>query len=179
VTTPSPDPTPAGGEHASGSDEPAATDEPTTSPSASGDDSQIASAGAHRPGAGPGAGGGWTGPGGGGAIVGSAPASIDEPSHGDVLSSSSGLRSQPAGHGGPGDLLGAFFGSVAERVAPTVQPAAVAAVASAFGFPLVLMLAVVLFLVIQSRLDSRDPKLRAAPLTAADTYLPFADGDHR
>jgi hypothetical protein len=37
------------------------------------------------------------------------------------------------------------------------------------------MLAVILFLVIQSRLDGRDPKLRAAPLTIAETYLPFAD----
>jgi hypothetical protein len=36
-----------------------------------------------------------------------------------------------------------------------------------------------LFLVIQSRLDGRDPKLRAAPLTMADTYVPFADGDRR
>jgi hypothetical protein len=38
-----------------------------------------------------------------------------------------------------------------------------------------LMLLVVLFLTVQSRLDGGDPKLRAAPLTAAETYLPFAD----
>jgi hypothetical protein len=37
------------------------------------------------------------------------------------------------------------------------------------------MLAVILFLVVQSRLDGRDPKLRSAPLTTADTILPFVD----
>ena len=37
------------------------------------------------------------------------------------------------------------------------------------------MLAVLLFLIVQSRLDGRDPKLRSAPLKTADTYLPFLD----
>jgi hypothetical protein len=49
------------------------------------------------------------------------------------------------------------------------------AVAATFSFPLVLMIAVLLFLLGQSRFDSRDPKLRAAPLTASDTILPFRD----
>jgi hypothetical protein len=74
-----------------------------------------------------------------------------------------------------GDLFSAIVGVVAERIGPTVQPAAVAAVASTFGFPLALMLAVLLFLIIQSRLDNSDPKLRSAPLTTAETYLPYVD----
>lgn len=101
------------------------------------------------------------------------------PLRGDVLATVSTPRGPVAGHGGPGDLLGAFFGDVAERVAPAVVPAAAAAIAQTFGFPIALTLAVLLFLVIQSRFDGRDPKLRAAPLTTADTYLPFADGDRR
>ena len=36
------------------------------------------------------------------------------------------------------------------------------------------MLAVLLFLLIQSRLDGRDPKLRAAPLAGAETSCPSA-----
>lgn len=69
--------------------------------------------------------------------------------------------------------------SVADQIAPTVKPAVVAAMASTLGFPLALMLAVLLFLVVQSRIDHRDPKLRAAPLTASETVLPYADEDHR
>ncbi len=52
------------------------------------------------------------------------------------------------------------------------QPEVGAAVQT-FGFPIGLLLAVLAFLVIQNRLDRRDPKLRAAPLTDADTLLPF------
>ena len=39
------------------------------------------------------------------------------------------------------------------------------------------MIAVLLYLLVQSRLDSRDPKLRAAPLTAGETIVPFRDED--
>ena len=70
-----------------------------------------------------------------------------------------------------------IIGGVAERIRTTVKPAAAAAVATAFGFPLILMIAVLLFLLVQSRLDGRDPKLRSAPLTVADTVLPFRDED--
>ena len=56
-----------------------------------------------------------------------------------------------------------------------MKPAAVVAVASTFGFPIGLMVAVLLFLLIQDRLDGRDPKLRAAPLTADDSMLTFGD----
>jgi hypothetical protein len=81
----------------------------------------------------------------------------------------------PDRHGGPADFFSGLVAGVADRVGPTVQPAAAAAVATAFGFPLALMLAVLAFLVIQSRLDGRDPKLRSAPLTSADTIVPFAN----
>ncbi len=64
---------------------------------------------------------------------------------------------------------------VAGQVEAAVKPAAVAAVATTFGFPIALMVAVLLFLLIQGRLDGRDPKLRAAPLTAADTTVAFID----
>jgi hypothetical protein len=65
---------------------------------------------------------------------------------------------------------------VAEQIQATVKPAAAGAVASTFGFPLILMAAVVLFLVAQSRMD-RDPKLRLAPLTAADSSVAFVEED--
>ena len=63
--------------------------------------------------------------------------------------------------------------SVRERVAATVRPEAVAAVAEAFSFPLVLMVAVLVFLVGQWRMD--DPKFRMAPLTKADTTIRFEE----
>jgi mannitol-1-phosphate/altronate dehydrogenase len=76
---------------------------------------------------------------------------------------------------GPVEFVGGLVRSVADRIAPTVQPAAAAAVASTFGFPLALMVAVLLFLIVQSRFDGRDPKLRSAPMTAAETVLPYID----
>jgi hypothetical protein len=36
------------------------------------------------------------------------------------------------------------------------------------------MLAVLLFLLTQGHMDERDPKLRRAPLTTAETTVPFA-----
>jgi hypothetical protein len=38
-----------------------------------------------------------------------------------------------------------------------------------------LMVATLLFLVAQSRLDHRDPKLRAAPRSGAETVVPFTE----
>ena len=81
--------------------------------------------------------------------------------------------------GGPVEFFGTFVRSVADQIGPTVQPAAAVAVATTFGFPLILMIAVLLFLIVQSRLDGRDPKLRSAPLTRSDTFLPFADEVNR
>jgi hypothetical protein len=130
--------------------------------------------GGHRPD--PGSDSGPGGPAAGGAIVDSHPDGPLDPTHDGGVLSSTGLPTTPGGHdSGSGDLFSALVRNIAAGVGPTVQPAAVAAVATTFGFPLALMLAVVLFLVIQSRLDGRDPKLRAAPLTTAETFLPFAD----
>jgi hypothetical protein len=67
--------------------------------------------------------------------------------------------------------------NVAQQIQSTVKPAAAAALVTTFSFPLILMIAVLLFLLVQSRFDSRDPKLRAAPLTASETILPFRDED--
>jgi len=76
-----------------------------------------------------------------------------------------------------GTGLGGMISDVAAQIRTTVKPAAAAAVATEFSFPLILMIAVLVFLLIQSRLDGRDPKLRAAPLTAAETILTFRDED--
>jgi hypothetical protein len=70
-----------------------------------------------------------------------------------------------------------IISGVAQQIQKTVKPAAAAAVVTTFSFPLILMIAVLLFLLVQSRLDGRDPKLRAAPLTASETILPFRDED--
>jgi hypothetical protein len=107
-----------------------------------------------------------------GGSTGSSDKDTGKESRGGAVESSIGLPG-PASHLGPGDLLGSFVTGVAERFGPSVKPAV--AIAATFGFPLALMLAVLLFLIIQSRLDDRDPKLRAAPLTSSETYLPFAD----
>jgi hypothetical protein len=61
------------------------------------------------------------------------------------------------------------------RVQAAVKPAAAAAVATTFTFPLGLMLAVILFLIVQDRLDRRDPKLRTD--TRRDPVLAFEDED--
>jgi hypothetical protein len=73
----------------------------------------------------------------------------------------------------PAAIVQRLLGDVSERVAAAVRPAAVAAVAEAFTFPLVLMVAVLLFLVAQSRMD--DPKFRMAPLSKADTTIAFQE----
>lgn len=86
--------------------------------------------------------------------------------------------SAPPGPQPPEDGFDAFVATVAEGVDATIKPQAAAAVATTFSFPLVLMLAVLIFLVVQSRLDSRDPKLRAASAAAKDKVLPFREEDH-
>ncbi len=62
---------------------------------------------------------------------------------------------------------------VRERVAATVRPQAIVAVAEAFSFPLVLMVVVLVFLIGQWRMD--DPKFRLAPLSRADTTIVFEE----
>lgn len=77
----------------------------------------------------------------------------------------------------PVSVVSSIVVEVEEGVQTAVKPAAVAAVAQTFTFPLALMLVVLLFLLIQDRLDGRDPKLRQAPLTSAETALAFDDED--
>jgi len=60
---------------------------------------------------------------------------------------------------------------VTDQVKSTVKPAAVAALAQTFTFPLALAVLVLLFLLIQSRLDGRDPKLRYAPRAAGEARV--------
>jgi hypothetical protein len=71
------------------------------------------------------------------------------------------------------DVVGGVLAAAVEQVATVVRPEAAAVVATAFSFPLVLMLAVVIFLVGQGRVDARDPKLRAAPRNQQDMVLNF------
>lgn len=77
----------------------------------------------------------------------------------------------------PVDVVGGVFAAAAEQVATMVKPEAAIVVASAFSFPLVLMLSVLGFLVGQGRIDARDPKLRAAPRTPQDAVLAFRNED--
>ena len=76
-----------------------------------------------------------------------------------------------------GNVLSAVLGAVGERVRTTVKPAVVAAIASTFTFPLALAILVVLYLLVQARLDGRDPKLRYAPGSAGETYVAFEEED--
>ena len=62
---------------------------------------------------------------------------------------------------------------VRDRVAATVQPRAIVAGAEAFSFPRVLVVAVLVFLIGQWRMD--DPKFRLAPLSRADTTIVFEE----
>jgi hypothetical protein len=75
----------------------------------------------------------------------------------------------------PVGIVGAFVSRVASQVRASVQPEVVQAVAETFTFPLALMLAVLLFLVIQHRLDRRDPKLRNDTATGAEIVIHFVD----
>jgi hypothetical protein len=85
---------------------------------------------------------------------------------------------QPANPSGDGSGIDGIVGRFAEQLGASLKPAVAAAIATNFGFPLILMIAVLLFILIQSRLDDRDPKLRVAPLPAAEMVVPFLDEDH-
>jgi hypothetical protein len=77
----------------------------------------------------------------------------------------------------PGVIATTVINEAAIRVSVVVKPAAAAAVATTFSFPLALMLAVLLFLLVQRHLDARDPKLRVAPRSNADSVVEFQDED--
>jgi hypothetical protein len=74
----------------------------------------------------------------------------------------------------PAAIVWDIVDGVSQQVAATVRPAAVVAVAQAFTFPLILMVAVLLFLIGQWRMD--DPKFRMAPLSRAETTIEFEEG---
>jgi hypothetical protein len=84
----------------------------------------------------------------------------------------------PAILSGPGAFFASVVTGVADQVRVTVKPAAAAAIASTFTFPLALTIAVLLYVAVQSRLDSRDPKFRLAPSTAGETYVAFEEEDN-
>jgi hypothetical protein len=73
----------------------------------------------------------------------------------------------------PFDVLGSVVTGAVLNVGMVIQPAAALAVASEFTFPLALAIAVLLYLVVQDQVDRRDPKLRAAPRTNAETLIRF------
>jgi hypothetical protein len=70
-------------------------------------------------------------------------------------------------------VLGSVVTGAVGNVGLVIQPAAALAVASEFTFPLALAIAVLLFLVVQDQVDRRDPKLRAAPRSVAETLIRF------
>ena len=74
-----------------------------------------------------------------------------------------------------GGVLDYVADAAVDQAAMIVKPAAAAAVASSFAFPLILMLAVLFFLVVQPRMDGRDPKLRNAPRTTSETLVQFEE----
>lgn len=71
--------------------------------------------------------------------------------------------------------LGQIWDSAADGIGRAVSPEAAAQVAKTFRFPLALMVAVLLFLIVQDRVDRRDPKLQAAPRTFLDTIVRFKE----
>jgi hypothetical protein len=71
--------------------------------------------------------------------------------------------------------VGIVLGAAVQQFARVVKPQAAAVVVAAFGFPLILSIAVVVFLFAQGWFDARDPKLRMAPRTPVETIVPFRD----
>ncbi len=69
----------------------------------------------------------------------------------------------------------AIVGFAIDGAGRVLRPEAAASVATTFGFPLALALLVLLFLLVQSRMDDRDPKLRSAPRSVADSLVAFED----
>jgi hypothetical protein len=100
------------------------------------------------------------------------PSAAAEPSPGEGNVLGSVAKPEP-----PQSVVDRFLSVAASEVGRVVRPEAAAAVATEFGFPLALTLAVVVFLVVQNRLDARDPKLRAAPQTYTETVVQFQSED--
>jgi len=77
----------------------------------------------------------------------------------------------------PVGLVNEISDTVAAGVSTVVKPAAAAAVATTFSFPLALMVIVLLFLLVQSRVDRRDPRLKQAGGAGPEALLGFEDED--
>jgi hypothetical protein len=92
--------------------------------------------------------------------------------------SSAPVEVSPAVPFAPIDLLGSVVGGAVSNVGLILRPEAALAVATEFTFPLVLALAVLIFIVAQHQVDRRDPKLRTAPQHAAETFVPFEPEEH-
>ena len=89
-----------------------------------------------------------------------------------------GPRAEPGSREGqPVGLVNEITDTVAAGVSTVVKPAAAAAVATTFSFPLALMLIVLLFLLVQSRVDRRDPRLKQAGGAGPEALLGFEDED--
>lgn len=73
------------------------------------------------------------------------------------------------------NIIGQIWAAATDGIGRAVSPQAAAQVAQTFGFPLALMMAVLLFLIVQDRVDRRDPKLRAAPMAFVDTMVRFSE----
>lgn len=84
---------------------------------------------------------------------------------------------QPILPSGPVAAVGLVLTAAAEQVSRVVRPEAAVAVATEFGFPLILTVAVLAFLLIQGYVDRRDPKLRMAPHSSVEQYVKFAAED--
>ena len=76
---------------------------------------------------------------------------------------------------GPQDVIPNLVMGAVEGLSRAVQPKAAVVVATSFGFPLLLMLAVIGFLLVQGYLDRRDPKLRMAPASSDELIVPFTE----
>jgi hypothetical protein len=83
----------------------------------------------------------------------------------------------PTNASGPQDVIPNFVMGAVEGLSRVVQPEAAVVVATSFGFPLLLMLAVIGFLLVQGYLDRRDPKLRMAPASSNELIVPFTEDD--
>jgi hypothetical protein len=75
----------------------------------------------------------------------------------------------------PVDIVGQVLSVAGAQASRVVQPGAAAALATTFGFPLGLTCIVLAFVLIQGWIDARDPKLRHAPRTLADTTIRFRE----
>ncbi|MGH2456691.1 MAG: hypothetical protein ACRDHD_10600, partial [Candidatus Limnocylindria bacterium] len=84
------------------------------------------------------------------------------------------LPSEPEG---PGEVVQQVLSAAADQVRRAVKPEAALAVTTEFTFPLALALAVLAYLVVQGRVDYRDPKLRIAPQHVTETIVKFQEED--